>query len=221
MKVWVREFWPSAQMGEQGAVFPRSGGFVEEREQAASFDLGLGFGWERCSGDFREGGKEVDVCGERVAIGGLDGSGPTPKGVCPRRPDPRGTFCSTHLGVEHAYACRSPIVVHENHQRVLTDSPIVQFAEDFADVLIDVVDHPEKALRVVREAFFRIQGFVLWAGMIGAVGCVGRDVGEEGFSCLVLCFNPARGLVVKYVSTVSLSPFERSVVKDGRVEVRV
>ena len=44
------------------------------------------------------------------------------------------------------------VVVHEDDQRVLRDAPLVEFRQQPADVLVDVVDHAEE-----------VRGIVHWA----------------------------------------------------------
>ncbi|MEY5016512.1 MAG: hypothetical protein RIS92_2870 [Verrucomicrobiota bacterium] len=179
------------------------------------------FGGKRGGADFGERWEEVEVSGERGTVGWGDGTGPAPERVGACAADPGCSFGSAHVGVEDAGAGRSPVIVHEDDEGIFADSPFVEFAEDAPDVFVDVMDHSEEALCVVGEFFVRVDCFILWSSVIRAVGSVGWDVSKKWFSCVVLGFDPARGLGVKNVGAVALCFFKGSVVEDGGVEVGV
>ena len=69
--VGIAELRPTAKVGELVAVGQFCGGILEQRHEAAAFDLGLRDGGRHFgSGDRGERREKIDVGGEHAAVGG-------------------------------------------------------------------------------------------------------------------------------------------------------
>ena len=101
------------------------------------------------------------------------------------------------------------------------DAPLVEFREEPADVLVDIVDHAEEVFGRGLEALALVERAVLRAGNVGAVGSVRRDVGKEGFFCTALDVDPLRSLAVEEVGAVAPRFLELSVVEERGIKIRV
>ena len=126
-----------------------------------------------------------------------------------------------HIGVEYLHAGGAAVVVHEDDERVLGDAPLVEFGEEPADVLVDIVDHAEEVFGGGLEALALVERPILGACGVGAVGGVRWDVGEEGFFRAALGVDPLRGLGVEEVGAVARGFLELSVVEQSGIKIRV
>ena len=126
-----------------------------------------------------------------------------------------------HVGIEDADSCGAAIIVHEDHQGVFGDAPLLQLFDDPSDVFVNVVNHSEETLGIFGEAFICVEGFVLGACVVGAVGGVSGNVGEKRFFGFHLRFHPPSCLCVENVCAVTICFLEGSVVEDGGIEIRV
>ena len=106
---------------------------------------------------------------------------------------PDGTFATSHSGIVNIEPVSLAIVIHEDDERVFGDPPFIKLSHEFADVFVDVFDHAVEAGLFGAKAEIGEAFGVLFGSDEGAVGCVGGDVGEEGFFFVGLGFDPAEG----------------------------
>ncbi len=126
-----------------------------------------------------------------------------------------------HICIEDADSCGAAVIVHEDHQGVFCDAPLLQLFENASDVFVNVVNHSEETLGVIGEIFVCVESFVFWACVVGAVRGVCWDVCEERFFGFQLGLHPACGLRIKDIGAVADRFFEGAVVEDGGIEVGV
>ena len=160
------------------------------------------------------------MCGrQRADIGGLEGSRPAPERGGPRAAQPGRVLRSAHAGVKHLRADRAAVVVHEHHEGVALDAPLLQLREQPAHVVVDVGDHAEE-LRHVRAHFAGVELLVFLGHLQRGVRSVAGEIGVERPLALHGP-DPLERLVEEDVRAIALRLLELAVVEDGRVEIGV
>ncbi len=207
-------------MGEQRALRPGRLRVLQQGQQAAPLRLGFGGRRQRGAGQRGPGAEDVDMRRQRRAVGRRHPPRPAPERHGARAAQPGRALGAAHAGVEHLHPRRAAIVIHEHHQGVLGDAPCIEFGEQTADVLVDVVDHAKEVGRVFIRHLVRIERLVFRTGEVGAVRGVGGDVAVKRRPAL-LRLDPAFGLAEKDVGAVAGGLDEPVVVQDDRVEVVV
>jgi len=163
------------------------------------------------------------VCCEGLGVSGLDFRGPSPEGIRAGSAEPGGPFAAAHLGVVLLGADGGSVVVHEDHQRVLGDSELIEAGEQLADVRVDIFDHPVKVFEFVVDLQGGKTGCILGFGVVGVVGCVGGEPAEEGLfvGSRLHRADPFLGSIKEHIGAVSLGLFKGPIVQNGWVEIAV
>ena len=163
------------------------------------------------------------MCCEGLGVSGLDFRGPSPEGIRAGSAEPGGPFAAAHLGVVLLGADGGSVVVHEDHQRVLGDTELVQAGEHITDIGVDILDHPVEVFEFVVDIQGGKAGCILGFGVVGVVGCVGSEPAEEGLlvGSRLRRADPFLGSIKEHIGAVTLGLFKGSVVQNGGVEIAV
>ena len=125
-----------------------------------------------------------------------------------------------HVGIEGLHARCAAIVIHVDHQRFISDTQGLKFRHQSADILINVVQHPEKILSIGPQPLAFIQRTVFGPRDVGPVWGIRGNPTEERIT-FFLCFNPLGGLGEKHIRAVTLRLLKSVVVQDRRIEILV
>ena len=82
-----------------------------------------------------------------------------------------------HPRVEDLGARGASVIVHEDNQRVLGQTKGLDFRQDSANVLVNIMEHAEEVFGVLPEPLAFIEGRVLGPGVIRPVRCIGGHPG--------------------------------------------
>ena len=173
---------PATDVGEERAVGPSdllADLSRQQRQQATSFHLRLhGRGGGR-PGELEDGRGDIDVRGEGFDIARLEASGQTPEGNGPDATHERSPLLCPHPRVEDLSARGASVIVHEDHQGVLSQAKGLDLRQNSADVLVNIMEHAEEVFGVLPESLAFIEGSVLGLGVIRPVRCISGHPGEE------------------------------------------
>ena len=205
-------------------------------EEAAASNLFFG---DCGSGEFDEGGVEIDVGGDvRDVAAGFEGSFPTDEKGNADSAFVGAAFEAFLAGVEHHHgfavfvfaeglagaagaSAGHTIVGHKDEDSVFLKVPFGELGHEPPYVFVDVFDHTIEAGGLGGETEVGEAFGIGRRRDEGAVGCVGGDVGEKGFFFFLGLFHPTHGGGKKEVGAVAFGFHEGAVVANGGIEVFV
>src|SRR5690606_8312934 len=72
------------------------------------------------------------------------------------------------------------VVGHEDENRVLGELQVIQFTQEFPDILIDVLHHAVHTGGIIVQSHIEIGLDIAVGNLQGGVRCVGGDIGKKG-----------------------------------------
>ena len=128
-----------------------------------------------------------------------------------------------HPRVENAFARRAAVVgTKVDDQRVVRDVPFPQLHEQLAEIGVHVLQHAEKLCRVfIHTGLAEIVLVILLRHDVRTVRGIERDVCKERLLRLALRIDPLQRLREEKVGAVARGLFERSVVPERGIDVRI
>ena len=207
------------------AVGPLGFRILQQRQQAAAFDLFLHFVGQLRAGDLGERREKVEMGAQRIALRAARDAASGPAEEARRaRAALIGVPLPPFMPALKIFTARGAAVVGAeiDDQRVVRDAPFVELLQQLAEVRVDVLDHAEELRGVLVHAGLAEILLVVFLGQdVRPVRGVERDVGEERLLRLALRIHPLDGLAEKQVGAVARGLLQFPVVPERGIDVRV